>query len=264
MLSKNWCFTLNNPEAALDLPENAKYLIYGRETAKTTGTKHYQGFIVWLSNQRLSACKKFLPEAHWEAAKGSFIQASDYCKKEGDYTELGSPPLNAKRKGENEAERWKNALEAAKTGHLDDIPEDIRFRYYRTCKEIAKDHMVPPPALDHTTGAWWYGDSGTGKSRTARQDYPGAYLKMCNKWWDGYQGEETVIIDDFDKVHGPLCHHLKIWGDHYPFLAETKGGAIMIRPKRIIVTSNYLPSTIWPEDESNVPIQRRYPLRIFE
>lgn len=118
--------------------------------------------------------------------------------------------------------------------------------------------------LDTLNNAWYYGASGTGKSRTARQLHPNAYLKAANKWWDGYQGEDTVIIDDLDSSHACLAHHLKIWGDHYPFLAETKGGAIKIRPTSIIITSNLSIEQMWPYDlASSEPIFRRFPQRIF-
>lgn len=93
---------------------------------------------------------------------------------------------------------------------------------------------------------WYWGDSGSGKSLRARegQDY---YSKMPSKWWDGYNGQSTVIVDDLDPSHEYIGYHLKIWADHYSFNAEIKGGAINIRPKSIIVTSNYHPKDIFKD-----------------
>jgi len=45
---------------------------------------------------------------------------------------------------------------------------------------------------------WLYGKPGTGKSRMAHE-IPNAYRKPLSKWWDGYNYEETIIIDDFSK-----------------------------------------------------------------
>lgn len=83
---------------------------------------------------------------------------------------------------------------------------------------------------------------------------------MCNKWWDGYDNEPEVLIEDIGIEHGKiLTHHLKIWADRYSFLAESKGFARKIRPALILVTSNYSPDMIWSEQEEDLKaIKRRF------
>lgn len=106
---------------------------------------------------------------------------------------------------------------------------------------------------------WYYGATGAGKTHAALMEYPGAYRKIANnKWWDGYQMEDAVIMDDLDKKHDYMGYHLKIWGDRYAFVAETKGSSRYIRPKTIIVTSNYHPRDIWTDDTTLNPILRRF------
>jgi hypothetical protein len=86
---------------------------------------------------------------------------------------------------------------------------------------------------------------------------------MCNKWWDGYDGHQVVLIEDFDKNHAVLCHHLKIWADRYSFPVEIKGMVGKIRPRKIIVTSNYHPREIWTDAADIGPILRRFKITEF-
>lgn len=254
--AKRWVFTQNNYTQQHELlikGLECDYACYGREIGES-GTPHLQGCVCFSTQKRLTAVKKILPTSHWEIMRGNIVEASDYCKKDGEFEEFGiMPDID---NGANEKKRWADAINACKAGDLEAVPEDIRLKYYRTCKEIAKDYMAKAADADGVTGVWIYGPSGTGKSRLARQDYPDSYLKMQNKWWDGYQGEDSVILDDFDCKE--LGHLLKIWADRYSFVAETKGGAINIRPKKFIITSNYSINDLFPDGELNAAIKRRF------
>lgn len=97
--SKRWCFTINNPVPAdeerlttLANGENVTYLVFGRETA-ATGTPHLQGFVTFAVNCRFRRAKGYIGEtAHIEVARGTSLQAANYCKKEGNFEEFGDLP----------------------------------------------------------------------------------------------------------------------------------------------------------------------------
>jgi len=171
--------------------------------------------------------------------------------------------LDPKLQGAKGEEYWKDVKEKAQAGRLDEIDNKTYVGMYRTLMAISKDHAQKCAPLENTTGEWWYGASGTGKSRTARTDYPDAYIKPINKWWDGYRGEKVVIIEDLDKFNVAMGGDLKRWCDHYSFPAEVKGGCMNIRPEKIIITSQYDINEIW-EDEATVDaLSRRCKKRKF-
>jgi hypothetical protein len=266
--SYGWCFTLNNyseEEYEELLAVDCQYLIIGKEVGEC-GTPHLQGFVQFHLKKTLLACKKINPRAHWEQTKGSIDQNVEYCSKDGTFEERGIRPLSKKRQGEKEKERWDLALQCAKKGRWDEVPESILVRYGKGLEWAVQKIEESTRDLSDTDEKmeWYYGASGTGKSRRAREENPGAYLKACNKWWDGYRSQEVVIIEDFDKDHRVLCHHLKIWADRYMFPAEIKGGKIDIRPKKIIVTSNYHPRDIWESESDYGPILRRFRVVRFD
>lgn len=263
LTSRAVCFTLNNytedEETAIrDFLSTCRFGIYGREVG-AGGTPHLQGYCYGFNARRLPGWKTGLGQrAHIEFAKGSVESNVEYCSKEGDVFRCGEPPVSQAKKGEVELARWERARAAAMAGDLGEVPADIFVRCYRTLKEISKDYMPPVADSDSVTGTWFTGRSGVGKSRRAREECPGAYLKMANKWWDGYQSQECVVLDDLDTGHACLGHHLKIWADRYSFLAETKGGAICIRPKRFVVTSQYLIEDIWEDNATVEALKRRF------
>jgi len=119
--------------------------------------------------------------------------------------------------------------------------------------------MARPAQLLGVCGIWLYGPAGCGKTTSANRAYPNAFLKPISRWWDGYQGEETVILDDFGVYHRELTTDLKHWADFLPFIAETKGSSVYVRPQRVIVTSQYSIEEIWGEDAQALEaITRRF------
>lgn len=97
----------------------------------------------------------------------------------------------------------------------------------------------------------YWGDSGTGKTRKAVTENPGAYLLSKARdgkgvWWQGYTGQSVVIIDEF---YGwiPYDVLLKIC-DRYPYEVEFKGGSTQLAATKIIITSNK-PWTEWYSEE---------------
>lgn len=267
--SQGWCFTINNPTDEDDLTplkDVSRYGVAGLEVGDE-GTTHIQGFIYFATKRSLSQMKKLLPRAHLEVMRGSWEQASDYCKKENNFHEWGEPPMSKKRKGELGKEFWEEQLSLAKQGRIEECSPRLQITHDQALSRIAAKYAPLPAELDVSDNhhQWFYGPTGTGKSRRARDLYSPLYLKGCNKWWSRYKDEKNVLIEDFDKRHEMLGHFLKLWADRYPFAAESKGGELTIRPNLIIVTSNWHPKEIWPnEPETLDPILRRFKVTQFQ
>jgi hypothetical protein len=145
---------------------------------------------------------------------------------------------------------------------LASVDPEAFTRCHRTYKQMAVDCMVPPEDLPTLSNYWIWGATGTGKSRSARdwcrENNFTVYRKNRNKWWDSYQGQDVVIIDDWSPETECLGDDLKDWADHYSFIGETKGGSMVIRPKTIIVTSQFCPEACFRREETSSAIKRRF------
>jgi len=263
--SRSFTFTHNNYDNT-DMEDQiqCKYIIYGKEVG-ASGTPHLQGFVSFDNQMTLSAAIKRLPGCHVEIAIAPDA-AIDYCKKDGDWTERGqwtTQKEKGKKGGEKEKDRWANALELAKQGRFEEIEPELYTRYRSTYQAVHAESRPEPETIQgEMEHEWIYGPAGCGKSSKAREENPGAYIKDLTKWWDNYEAQEVAIIDDVDKYDVKFARMLKLWCDRYPFQAEMKGKQMLIRPRKIVITSQYSPEEIWEDEKTQDAMKRR--LKIVE
>ncbi len=262
--ARPWRFTLNNwtlaDETALHALLGYKYLVFGKEVGES-GTPHLQGLIIFTNKKSMKQVSSLIPRANLDVCYDPPAMA-EYCKKENDFYQDGTAPQSKKTQGETEKKRYQRAWELAKDPNADfeDIDADIRVRLYGTIKRIRADFQVAPTSMPTLDFHWYYGPSGTGKSRKAREENPQAYIKNTNKWWDGYVDQDVVIIEEWNpSMPIPLQQYLKTWCDHHSFTAETKGSTMCIRPPKIIITSNYSLEECFGHDPAGLlqPLKRR-------
>lgn len=273
-----WCFTLNNPDriGCGDMKEffeamvetgHFDYFVCGDEKGES-GTRHYQGFFKLKRKQRLTFLKK-IPEigtAHFEAMKGKPQEASDYCKKDGDWLEYGDcPEHQGHAGGKKRKEEFAEAYALAKQQKVSHVDPEFQIKYFNSLNKIADRELPICQELDDVCGVWIYGPPGTGKTRFAKAYCTGSYyLKGPNKWWDHYKGEDVALMDDVDPNNARcLTMYFKQWMDRYPFKAEYKGGARDLRPSLFIVTSNYAPEECFNKVDAEA-IRRRCDVICFD
>ncbi|AFN42891.1 putative viral replication protein [Acartia tonsa copepod circovirus] len=268
--ARGWCFTLNNPppemiserrvvvpghvsglDAAIptepNLPEHrhCDYRV-GQLERGDNGTLHIQGYYHHRVMKSFNQMKKLIPNAHWEIAKGSPKQNRDYCTKE----DTRVPDTRPFEEGECPHQGTRFDLRQcadvlANGGSLLDLPGEMVIRYHRGFS--AYRSLFHKRRQEAPTVLWIYGPTGSGKSRFASTLRDECYWKPPGKWFDGYDQEPLVILDDYRSewaewgVFGQLLRLL----DRYPLMVEYKGGSVQFCSELIVITCDRPPSELW-------------------
>ncbi len=243
------------------------------------GTPHLQGYVIFKIKKRRTQVSKYMPRAYLAIKQGTPQQAAHYCMKPvpdctckhcikargqiPNYSEYGTIPVSTT--GEVELQRWEDAYISAREGNFDEIPKDMLIRCYHSFKRIHQDNPLIPVVLIKRQNVWIYAPTGYGKSYYARKKYPDFYDKSPNKWFVGYQGQQTILCDDFSPNQCKyLGWYIKRWADIYPFPMETKGGGKSIRPKHIVVTSQYMIAQCFEDQETIDAVTNRFHVKYLK
>lgn len=116
---------------------------------------------------------------------------------------------------------------------------ELWVKYHRAFSTYAL--ICHQPRSEKTKLTVVQGPTGSGKSYWAQEQDPNAYWKNRGDWWDGYQGQTTVVIDEF---YGwlPFDFLLRL-ADRYPMQVEVKGGMVQFTSEHIIITTNKHPAS---------------------
>lgn len=235
--SRRWCFTHNNPED-VQLPRNWEHVryVYWQHESGTSGTPHLQGFVVWTQAKKLSQVKIQDPRAHWEVTEGNLKQNEEYCSKEEG--RLAGPwyhglrPRPGRRSDLWDIKAMIDSGESIKEVSRAYFPEYVKFhRGFEKYKLLNTEKRNDRPQI-----FIFWGPSGVGKTRLVHETYPQAFHKPKNKWWDSYDQEHVVFLDEFYSWL-PFDTLLKLL-DWYPLICETKGGSVQYSAYVHVFTSN--------------------------
>lgn len=224
----------------------ANYIIAAHEIAPTTGTPHLQGYVQLDKKRYFTTVVKFLPGSHITPVMGSSQDNVTYCNKvDTNPIEWGTIRSIARGRAKQAAD-WEFLIRKCEEGDLqyirDHHPREYLI-YFNTWKKIQVEHMKPE--AKERLCIWLYGKPRVGKSRYCHSRWPDAYWKNANKWWDGYRGEDVVVLDDLGTDH--LAEYLKRWADRYKVTAEVKSSSVTLDYDVFVVTSNFHPDQLFAQ-----------------
>lgn len=252
---RNFCFTTfeikNNIERVYTVVNGKiKYVVWQKESCPDTRREHYQGYCELANPQTYAGIKRMFDDdtMHIEPRKGTAQQAADYCKKaesriEGPW-ELGQISQQGKR---NDLEEVTIKIKEGKS--LATVAEEhpgTFIKFHRGMRELY-NIINKPKNRERPMVEYHWGAPGAGKSRRAHEENPNAYhyVDNPNGWFDGYEGQDTVILDDFEGKM-PRALMLKLI-DYYPHRMPIKGGFVPIVAYKFIFTSNSPHTTYYDE-----------------
>ncbi len=265
-----WCFTICNYTdadlAAVTSEQNYTALVYQFEVCPDTGTPHIQGYVELSRSARAgNVCRLLGGRASVYVRLGSQTDAVTYVTKRETRASGESGPFRLGCLKQDSPESsdaftsFRMALESQESMPIiaaTHFPLMMKYRnsaiWYRNLTPRKRDWEVTVTVL--------YGDTGSGKTRKARELLPNAYwlsppnVRRGPIWFTDYNGEEDIIIDDFyGEMRYPQLLRLL---DRYQMQVHVHGGFVPFLGRRFVITSNIHPSN-WYIQCDYAPLHRR-------
>lgn len=252
--SRSWCFVSYHPEGPEDLHDNIKYIIFQQETCPKTKRLHWQGHVEFFTPIGYKSVQKCIGDekAHVEIVKDR-IESRAYCTPGGSKK---SGPKDHIPGSQYERGQW-DEVGQGRRSDFSEICDAIRAdkplreiananpgtfaRYHRGIRELRRLQWGRRMNQECEVIVLW-GKGGAGKTHKANELAPNAYWKDNTKWWNDYNGEKEVIINDM-MLNKWEPDYLKNMFDKWPMKIEDKGGVMELAATKFVITTNENPET---------------------
>lgn len=288
----NACLTWNNYteenvaslEGLVDAVENVQYVCYTREIGKE-GTPHLQGFIKCKKTVTTAWLVKMLPGIWCTKQSASDVDSAiDYCHKKGapndkwpDDVEVPLIEFGVRPKGSGH----RSDLDALHADILDGMSQrDVSNRhfglYLRYSTGLQRYWTLNASTATRSQPKiyWLWGPSGSGKthritnyqssvepdgSQSVSKDRPEMYSlthTTSGTWWDMYNGQTVVLMDDLRGSWMPYSDLLRIFQSS-PCQVAAKGVCHWLAAATFFVTTNLPPSELYSGMDDTTALARR-------
>lgn len=219
------------------------------EIGKKKERPHLQIFITFKRTYGFKSLKTILgPETHFEA---SLCSDWNYELKDMKYE------LQDFRKQGSRSDRDATIEILTSGGGMRDVcTKHFNYQLYRTAEKWLT-YMEAPREIQDIDIRWYHGSSGSGKTRSVYKEFgTEVFCPITYKWWDGYDGQEVILIDDFRKDYCKYHELLKLL-DEYPYRVEFKGGSRQMKAKTLVLTCPFHWKDTYSTREDLFQLERR-------
>lgn len=243
---RQWTFSIMNytdecckEMDALMVDPSVNRLIGGFEIAPTTGTPHIQGCVQFRTVKAFHQVKALLKRAHLDKSGGDWRTNVKYCSKECEVKWAKNH-----KGGQGERTDWVDGLSAIEEGAsfttiAKEYPALGRCpRAYCMVKEEAEKKSAPEWRDVKVTVLW--GRTRSGKTRKAMECDSKFKWHATRGWFDGYEGEKRLVIDEFRDSQISISKLLE-YLDGYVLWLPIKGSKTWARWTEVFITSNVNP-----------------------
>jgi len=224
-----------------NLDAQIRYMIYGTEIG-VLGTLHYQGYVEWKAPKRLSGVRKVLERAHWEPRRGTRVEARNYCMKDGEYLEFGAWDQEQQGARNDLHDICLRIAEGDDYLALANYDNRVLAKYPKFILNwtAAYEKQVTQNFREVFVEVIW-GPAGTGKTRSVHDREDNVFTVNTDEAFpfDGYEGEQAILLDDF--YGGIKYHNLLRILDGHQYRVNVKGGHRYACWRRVYITSNTPP-----------------------